>query len=93
MRPERFTARSRVTFNGETFTAARRAGFELGLISLPRAMREADDLMRVARLGVGDDPVERLAAKVTGAIDWHAYVHERIPAPVARLIFADDASA
>jgi peptidoglycan/xylan/chitin deacetylase (PgdA/CDA1 family) len=79
--------------NGETFTAARRAGFELGLISLPRAVREADDPMRVARLGVGDDPVERLAAKVTGAIDWHAYVHERIPAPVARLIFAEDASA
>jgi peptidoglycan/xylan/chitin deacetylase (PgdA/CDA1 family) len=79
--------------NGETFRAARRAGFELGLISLPRALHEADDPMRVARLGVGNDPVERLAAKVTGAIDWHAYVHERIPAPVARLIFADDASA
>jgi len=79
--------------NDETFTAARRAGFELGLISLPRALREADDPMRVARLGVGDDPLEGLAAKVTGAIDWHAYVHERIPAPVARLIFAEDASA
>ena len=78
---------------GETFTAARRAGFELGLISLPRALSEGDDPLRVARLGVGDDPVERLAAKVTGAIDWHAYVHERIPAPFARLIFAEDASA
>jgi len=79
--------------NDETFTAARRAGFELGLISLPRALREADDPLRVPRLGVGDDSVERLAAKVTGAIDWHAYVHERIPAPVARLIFAEDAGA
>jgi peptidoglycan/xylan/chitin deacetylase (PgdA/CDA1 family) len=79
--------------NGETFAAARRVGFELGLISLPRALREADDPLRVARLGVGDDPVERLAGKVTGAIDWHAYVHERIPAPVARMIFAEDASA
>jgi peptidoglycan/xylan/chitin deacetylase (PgdA/CDA1 family) len=79
--------------NAETFAAARRAGFELGLISLPRALRESDDPMRAARMGVGDDPVERLAAKVTGAIDWHAYVHERMPAPVARLIFADYASA
>jgi peptidoglycan/xylan/chitin deacetylase (PgdA/CDA1 family) len=79
--------------NADTFAAARRAGYELGLISLPRALRESDDPMRVARLGVGDDPVERLAAKVTGAIDWHAYVHERMPAPVARLIFADYASA
>jgi peptidoglycan/xylan/chitin deacetylase (PgdA/CDA1 family) len=79
--------------NEETFTAARRAGFELGLISLPRALRSDDDPMRIARLGVGNDSVERLAAKVTGAIDWHAYVHERIPAPVARVIFADDASA
>jgi peptidoglycan/xylan/chitin deacetylase (PgdA/CDA1 family) len=79
--------------NDETFAAARRAGFELGLISLPRALREDDDPLRMARLGVGDDPVERLAAKVTGEIDWHAYVHERIPAPVARLIFAGDAGA
>jgi peptidoglycan/xylan/chitin deacetylase (PgdA/CDA1 family) len=79
--------------NDETFTAARRAGFELGLISLPRAVRESDGPLRVARLGIGDEPVERLAAKVTGAIDWHAYVHERIPAPVARLLFAEDASA
>jgi peptidoglycan/xylan/chitin deacetylase (PgdA/CDA1 family) len=77
----------------ETFAAARRAGFELGLISLPRALRETDDPLRIARLGVGDDSVERLAAKVTGAIDWHGYVHERIPAPVARLIFAEDAHA
>jgi len=79
--------------NEETFAAARRAGFGLGLISLPRALREEDDPLRVARLGVGDDPVERLAAKVSGEIDWHAYVHERIPAPVARLIFAEDAGA
>jgi peptidoglycan/xylan/chitin deacetylase (PgdA/CDA1 family) len=79
--------------NDETFTAARRAGFELGLISLPRAVRDSDGPLRVARLGIGDEPVERLGAKVTGAIDWHAYVHERIPAPVARLLFAEDASA
>ncbi|MEA2361397.1 MAG: hypothetical protein QOD71_542 [Thermoleophilaceae bacterium] len=79
--------------NDETFTAARQAGFELGLISLPRAVRDSDGPLRVARLGIGDEPVERLAAKVTGAIDWHAYVHERIPAPVARLLFAEDASA
>ena len=31
----------------ETFTAARRAGYELGLISLPRAVREADATLRV----------------------------------------------
>jgi peptidoglycan/xylan/chitin deacetylase (PgdA/CDA1 family) len=77
----------------ETFAAARRAGFELGLISLPRALRDGEDPLRVARLGVGADTVDRLGEKVTGAIDWHAYVHERIPAPVARRLFAEDASA
>jgi peptidoglycan/xylan/chitin deacetylase (PgdA/CDA1 family) len=77
----------------ETFTAARRAGYELGLISLPRAVRDSDDALRVARLGVGNEPVERLAAKVTGAIDWHASVHEHMPVPVARLLFAEDAGA
>jgi peptidoglycan/xylan/chitin deacetylase (PgdA/CDA1 family) len=75
--------------NASTFAAARRAGFELGLISLPRAVRTAGDPLRVARLGVGDDPVDGLAAKVTGEIDWHAYVHERLPAGLARRIFAE----
>jgi peptidoglycan/xylan/chitin deacetylase (PgdA/CDA1 family) len=77
----------------ETFAAARRAGYELGVISLPRAVRESDDALRVPRLGVGADPVERVRAKVSGAIDWHGYVHERMPTRVARLLFAEDASA
>jgi peptidoglycan/xylan/chitin deacetylase (PgdA/CDA1 family) len=77
----------------ETLVAARRAGFELGGISLPRAVRESDDPLRVPRLGVGDEPVERLAAKVAGAIDWHAHLHEHMPPNVARLLFAEDASA
>jgi peptidoglycan/xylan/chitin deacetylase (PgdA/CDA1 family) len=77
----------------DTFAAAGRAGYGLGLISLPRAVRDSDGALRVARLGVGDEPVARLAAKVAGAIDWHAHVHERMPAPVARLLFADDANA
>jgi peptidoglycan/xylan/chitin deacetylase (PgdA/CDA1 family) len=79
--------------NSETFTAARRAGYERGLISLPRAVRDSDDPLRVARLGVGNEPVERLAAKVTGAIDWHASVYEHMPVPVARRLFAEDAGA
>jgi peptidoglycan/xylan/chitin deacetylase (PgdA/CDA1 family) len=77
---------------GETFAAARRAGYELGVISLPRAVRESDGALRVPRLGVGAEPVERIAAKVAGAIDWHGYVHERMPAPLARRLFAEDAS-
>ncbi len=77
----------------ETFTAARRTGYELGLISLPRAVRDSDDPLRVARLGVGNESVERLAAKVAGAIDWHASVYEHMPTPVARVLFAEDASA
>ena len=75
----------------ETFTAARRAGYDLGVISLPRAVRETDGALRIPRFGVGDEPVDRLAAKVTGAIDWHAYVHERMPVPAARVLFAEDA--
>jgi peptidoglycan/xylan/chitin deacetylase (PgdA/CDA1 family) len=77
----------------QTLLAARRAGYEIGAISLPRAVRASDDALRIPRLGVGADPVERLAAKVTGAIDWHGYVHERMPARVDRLLFAEDASA
>jgi len=76
----------------ETFAAARRAGFELGAISLPRAVRESDDAMRIPRFGVGAETVERLAAKVAGAIDWHGYVHERMPARVASRLFAGYAS-
>jgi peptidoglycan/xylan/chitin deacetylase (PgdA/CDA1 family) len=76
----------------QTFAAARRAGYDLGVISLPRALRESDGPLRIPRLGVGAEPVERLAAKVTGAIDWHGYVHERMPAPLARRLFAEDAS-
>ncbi len=75
----------------ETLLAAGRAGYELGVISLPRAARESDGPLRVARFGVGDEPVESLAAKVGGSIDWHAYLHERIPAPVARRLFDDHA--
>jgi peptidoglycan/xylan/chitin deacetylase (PgdA/CDA1 family) len=77
----------------ETFAAARRAGFELGMISLPRGVRDSDGALRVPRMGVGDEPVERLAAKVGGAIDWHAHLHARMPPAVARLLFAEDASA
>jgi peptidoglycan/xylan/chitin deacetylase (PgdA/CDA1 family) len=79
--------------DAETFAAARRAGFELGGISLPRAVRASDDALRIPRMGVGAEPVARLAAKVTGAIDWHALVHERMPARVARMVFAEEASA
>jgi peptidoglycan/xylan/chitin deacetylase (PgdA/CDA1 family) len=77
----------------QTLAAARRAGYDLGVISLPRAIRESDGTLRIPRLGVGAEPVERLAAKVTGAIDWHGYVHERMPAPLARRLFAEDASS
>ena len=79
--------------NRETFSAARRAGFAMGGISLPRAIRTTDDPLRLPRFGLGAEPVERLAAKVAGAIDWHASVHERLPAAVARALFADDARA
>jgi peptidoglycan/xylan/chitin deacetylase (PgdA/CDA1 family) len=77
----------------ETFAAARRAGFEHGLISLPRALRSRDDPLRLPRLGVGAEPVERLAAKVRGEIDWHAYVHEHVPPAVARRVFPEYAGA
>jgi peptidoglycan/xylan/chitin deacetylase (PgdA/CDA1 family) len=77
----------------QTLAAARRAGYDLGVISLPRAIRASDGTLRIPRLGVGAEPVERLAAKVTGAIDWHGYVHERMPAPLARRVFAEDASS
>jgi peptidoglycan/xylan/chitin deacetylase (PgdA/CDA1 family) len=76
-----------------TFAAARRAGYALGAISLPRTVREAEDPLRIPRFGIGNEPVERLAAKVAGAIDWHASVHERLPAGVASLLFAEDGAS
>jgi peptidoglycan/xylan/chitin deacetylase (PgdA/CDA1 family) len=74
----------------DTLAAARRAGYELGVISLPRTVRDADDAMRIPRFGIGAEPVARLAAKVAGAIDWHASVHERLPPRMASLLFAED---
>ncbi len=76
-----------------TFAAARRAGYALGAISLPRPVREVEDPLRIPRFGVGAEPVERLAAKVAGAIDWHASIHERLPARAASLLFAEDGAS
>ena len=49
-----------------TFAAAARAGYTLGGFSLPRAVRDSDDLLRIPRFGVGSEPVESLAGKVEG---------------------------
>ena len=49
-----------------------------------------DDALRIPRFGIGAEPVARLAAKVAGAIDWHASVHERLPGRMASLLFAED---
>jgi peptidoglycan/xylan/chitin deacetylase (PgdA/CDA1 family) len=74
-----------------TFATAARAGYRLGVFSLPRAVRESDPQLRIPRFGVGSEPVESLAAKVSGAIDWHGAVHERIPAFLARALWPEDA--
>jgi peptidoglycan/xylan/chitin deacetylase (PgdA/CDA1 family) len=73
-----------------TFAAAGRAGYQLGVFSLPRAVRESDGPLRIPRFGVGSEPVESLAGKVGGAIDWHGAVHERIPAFLARALWPED---
>jgi len=74
-----------------TFAAAGRAGYRLGAFSLPRAVRESDPPLGIPRFGVGAEPVDVLAGKVTGAIDWHASVHERMPAFLARALWPEDA--
>lgn len=74
-----------------TFAIAGRAGYRLGAFSLPRAVRESDPPLAIPRFGVGSEPVESLAGKVCGAIDWHGAVHERIPAFLARALWPDDA--
>jgi peptidoglycan/xylan/chitin deacetylase (PgdA/CDA1 family) len=73
-----------------TFALAARAGYALGVFSLPRSVRAADGPLSIPRFGVGAEPVESLAAKVRGAIDWHGAVHERIPAPLARALWHGD---
>lgn len=74
-----------------TFAAAERAGYRLGVFSLPRAVRESDPPLRIPRFGVGSEPVESLAGKVQGEIDWHGAVHERMPGFAARALWPDDA--
>ena len=74
-----------------TFAAAGSAGYRLGVFSLPRAVRESDAPLRIPRFGVGSEPVESMAGKVSGAIDWHGAVHERMPAVLARALWPDDA--
>ena len=75
---------------GDTFAAAGRAGYELAAFSLPRALRDSDSPLRIPRFGVGAEPVESLAGKVRGEIDWHAAVHERLPAPLAGALWPED---
>jgi peptidoglycan/xylan/chitin deacetylase (PgdA/CDA1 family) len=74
-----------------TFAAAARAGYQLGVFSLPRRVRESDPPLRIPRFGVGSEPVESMAGKVSGAIDWHAAVHERMPAALARRLWPEEA--
>jgi peptidoglycan/xylan/chitin deacetylase (PgdA/CDA1 family) len=74
-----------------TFATAGRAGYRLGVFSLPRAVRDSDSALRIPRFGVGSEPVESVAGKVGGAIDWHGAVHERIPAFLARALWPEDA--
>ena len=74
-----------------TFAAAARAGYELGFISLPRAVGPADGPLAIPRFGIGNEPVGRLAAKVGGAIDWHGWAHERMPSRLDRVLSRDAA--
>ncbi len=74
-----------------TFAAAERAGYRLGVFSLPRAVRASDPPLRIPRFGVGSEPEESLAGKVGGDIDWHGAVHERMPGFAARALWPDDA--
>jgi peptidoglycan/xylan/chitin deacetylase (PgdA/CDA1 family) len=74
-----------------TFAAAGQTGYRLGVFSLPRAVRDSDGPLRIPRFGVGSEPVESLAGKVTGEIDWHGAVHERMPGFLARALWPEDA--
>ena len=76
----------------QTFQAAERAGYRLGAFSLPRAVRDSDPPLRIPRFGVGSEPVESLAGKVRGAIDWHGTLHERMPGFLARVLWPENAT-
>ena len=47
--------------------------------------------LRIPRFGVGSEPVESLAGKVRGEIDWHGAVHERMPGFLAARCGPEDA--
>ena len=78
----------------ETIAAARRAGYEsrrhLAAARRPRGGRHAahSAIRRGRRVGRATSP-----PRYSGTVDWHGYVHERMPAPVARRLFPEDASA
>jgi peptidoglycan/xylan/chitin deacetylase (PgdA/CDA1 family) len=74
-----------------TFATAAGTGYRLGVFSLPRPVRESDPPLRIPRFGVGAEPVASVAGKVGGAIDWHAAVHERMPALLARALWPEQA--
>ncbi len=77
--------------NERTFAAAGQTGYRLGVFSLPRAVRDSDGPLRIPRFGVGSEPVDSLAGKVRGEIDWHGAVHERMPGFLARTLWPEDA--
>jgi hypothetical protein len=54
-------------------------------------VRDSDPPLRIPRFGVGSEPVESLAGKVGGEIDWHGAVHERMPAVMARALWPEQA--
>lgn len=78
-------------FTRETVAIAARVGYSLGAIVLPRGVTTSDHPLALPRFPIGGEPVERLAAKVRGDIDWHGLVHERLPAPLSRALFPEDA--
>ena len=69
------------------FDLAAQAGYRRGYVSLPRAVNDRDEPLRIPRFGVGADSVTALAGKVRGDIDWHATVHRRLPRRVSAALF------
>jgi peptidoglycan/xylan/chitin deacetylase (PgdA/CDA1 family) len=71
--------KSRHHVTDDTAARARACGYLLGVVTTSRGLASTDDDLQLPRIVVGDDTVDDLAAKVTGAIDWHAHVRDRLP--------------
>jgi peptidoglycan/xylan/chitin deacetylase (PgdA/CDA1 family) len=73
-------------FTDETISLAAGAGYEWGVMVLPRGVRASDHRLRIPRFALGEDSVARLSHKVSGSMDGQGVLRELAPAWLDRFV-------